>query len=523
MTGRTHSVAQRLLSALVAIPMLLLFVLPGNVGACDGNYSAADIQQWLEDEIAATHPSVSSPPSVALNADTHQIVIEDFVLDMRGEELGLSYVRLTADGTTTVEVAGELDLLGKKPRFGANVTFGFTGPDGPLDVTGITDAEVAGSSLSLDAASLDAIEDAVNTFILKSGLSISAPDGAVLQTIDIVDEGEGPRLKTTWSDGGPFYLDAAEIEEALDEMAETLATKADNYLSAETPDWAILVEFADSELRLAAEFTIFGVEVHLTGLDVGFTDLAASFAGARLSLNGAYIDFSGDATLKCRNHQPVITLTDFTLVDASPGLQKLIDACESHEATLLELLNELIASIIDASGLRCACATLESVYFAEGTLVTEEAADQTVDISLIAGWNMVSVPLEPDDLSVDAIFPDVEAVYTWNPSTKSYVVPDTIDPTKAYWVAVVTDRTIPITGTPVNGWQQDVAAGWNMVGSVEPGTVDFDEPDDDPDGGVEGFAYWWDPATKSYQNVTVIDPTRGYWVAATEACCLIVE
>jgi hypothetical protein len=64
---------------------------------------------------------------------------------------------------------------------------------------------------------------------------------------------------------------------------------------------------------------------------------------------------------------------------------------------------------------------------------------------LKAGWNMVSVPRElpPGKNTVAEIFEgEIVAIYTWNPTAKSYVVPATVEPNCGYWVAVTEDKTI---------------------------------------------------------------------------------
>ena len=147
-------------------------------------------------------------------------------------------------------------------------------------------------------------------------------------------------------------------------------------------------------------------------------------------------------------------------------------------------------------------------------------------LHLKTGWNMVSVPLELADNRQSIVFPTakVDAVYTWDPDGKCYVVPgDTpgIQPERGYWVAVSEDTLLTLTGTPVCGWEDsDIHEGWNMSGSTFVTQCCFAEPCDCPDGSVEGFAYTWDPASKSYSYCTTIEPGKGYWVAATSDCSL---
>jgi len=151
----------------------------------------------------------------------------------------------------------------------------------------------------------------------------------------------------------------------------------------------------------------------------------------------------------------------------------------------------------------------------DGFTVTEVE----IQLSLKAGWNMVSVPVTPQDTSAASVFAGTEVVYTWNPTTKSYYPPTEVEPDKGYFVAVLSDMDILVSGVPVYNWTTDITAGWNMSGSVFD-TVSFTDPQDNPDGSVEAFAFWWNPVTKSYDLVTTIDTKKGHWIAATQNCTL---
>ncbi|MCJ7575497.1 MAG: carboxypeptidase regulatory-like domain-containing protein [Dehalococcoidia bacterium] len=144
-----------------------------------------------------------------------------------------------------------------------------------------------------------------------------------------------------------------------------------------------------------------------------------------------------------------------------------------------------------------------------------------IQLSLKAGWNMVSVPLALADDSISEVFPGVAGIFTWNATSRSYYVPMVIEPEKGYWVAVTENTTITINGTPVDTWTTDIKAGWNMIGSVTTNSSIAD-PNDDPDGSVISTAYWWDPVSKSYILTTDIEPGKGYWVASQNDCTLIL-
>jgi len=153
---------------------------------------------------------------------------------------------------------------------------------------------------------------------------------------------------------------------------------------------------------------------------------------------------------------------------------------------------------------------------AEDSATTGEApATQPLILDLEVGWNLVSVPLVMPDMSVSTLFPTVQAVYGWDAVARTYTVPDEIHPAMGYWIAMAEAETVILEGTPVETWTEPVGAGWNLIGSAHGGLVDFSQPDDAPDGSVEGMAYRWDASAKSYVFTSSITPGTGYWIAAT--------
>lgn len=82
---------------------------------------------------------------------------------------------------------------------------------------------------------------------------------------------------------------------------------------------------------------------------------------------------------------------------------------------------------------------LASILLSIGTVMAQEQLDIKV------GWNMVSVPTSQDGKTVSESFGDIEALYWWNPTTKSYEFlgdNDIVEDTKGYWLASSIERTI---------------------------------------------------------------------------------
>jgi len=135
---------------------------------------------------------------------------------------------------------------------------------------------------------------------------------------------------------------------------------------------------------------------------------------------------------------------------------------------------------------------------------------------------VVSLPVIPEDNSVEAVFPGAIAVYTWNATAKSYEMPTNIEIGKGYWVAVAEDTNITVSGEPMYDITMNLTAGWNMIGSVMC-DVSIENLEDEPEGSVLSTVYWYDPVTRSYNAVEIIEPAKGYWVAATQNCTLTIR
>ena len=100
-------------------------------------------------------------------------------------------------------------------------------------------------------------------------------------------------------------------------------------------------------------------------------------------------------------------------------------------------------------------------------------------------------------------------------------MPTEVEPHRGYWVAVMSDTIITVSGVPIYSWTAEMTAGWNLIGSVYQ-AVDFSAPDTTPPGKVEPFSFRWAP-TSGYTLETTIEPRMGHWVAATQDCLLTLS
>jgi len=154
--------------------------------------------------------------------------------------------------------------------------------------------------------------------------------------------------------------------------------------------------------------------------------------------------------------------------------------------------------------------------------------EEALSLTLTPGWNMVSVPLLLENTSPDAVFPAAEgvvAVYEWDPDDTCYVPPDSIAPTRAYWVAVTELTTLPLTGLALKSYVVDLTPGWHMLGSVWLG---------EEGGAVSRFsgapplvmrlpAYELDSGGAGYLSTSGVETGAGFWLSVDGSCTVQVS
>ena len=171
-------------------------------------------------------------------------------------------------------------------------------------------------------------------------------------------------------------------------------------------------------------------------------------------------------------------------------------------------------------------------------------------LKLNPGWNLVSIPGEPEDSDINVLIPadrtDIKAVITYDPtvSTKwlsarrgadgafTGTLKD-ISSSRAYWVE--TDSFMPL---PVNIPKQrpgspgvlptiEIAAGWNLVPILD---MDGDFLLDDDDklpvetyfAGLEGLrAYTFNTIVNRWERAMEVQIGKGYWVYADSAGVIV--
>ncbi len=88
-------------------------------------------------------------------------------------------------------------------------------------------------------------------------------------------------------------------------------------------------------------------------------------------------------------------------------------------------------------------------------------------ISLVRGWNLVSIPVHSPSGSPNSIFPGVLAgPYGIDAFSSSFFYAERVEPGQGYWVFSLDDVILPVVGVRVDSYSRPVARGWNLIGAT---------------------------------------------------------
>lgn len=253
---------------------------------------------------------------------------------------------------------------------------------------------------------------------------------------------------------------------------------------------------------------VFGTAVGATdGVDDGVDSLApptppSGTFDARLRIVGTN-DFMRDV------RAPVMTSAEWTLVVQSSGSAIVIswDSALLPPDGSLRLFEE--GGSVDQD-----MRTTQNVLLPGGaTLTIRHALDVARTVNLRSGWNMVSLPVAPDDRTYGAVFPTSigETLYRFS---GSYVPPTggIMEPGSAYWLRFPSAVDRDIRGQELETVTLSLDAGWNMV--APPGCSMPASHLIDGDLTLSGTLFGF---LGVYALTNEMLPGGGYWIRASRA------
>jgi hypothetical protein len=164
---------------------------------------------------------------------------------------------------------------------------------------------------------------------------------------------------------------------------------------------------------------------------------------------------------------------------------------------------------------------------------------QTVHLS--PGWNLISLPLEPQPAATASVLSSLEGsydvVYGWDASAGSYRSffgaggnLDRLDETMGFWVRMKDEATLSVVGEALGPVQIPLVEGWNLIGYPWHTPLPPQEALASIDGDYD-IVYGWDPSTGSWLSYNPglghatlkdMEPGQGYWVYASRDSVLTI-
>ncbi len=145
----------------------------------------------------------------------------------------------------------------------------------------------------------------------------------------------------------------------------------------------------------------------------------------------------------------------------------------------------------------------------------KETAFPNISVPIIvkAGWNLVSLPVNVQDVSVQNIFPtSISPAYAYK---NRYSVEDTIKRCDGYWLKFAEDDTVWIDGQKKYIDTIYLNQGWNIIGSSFR-KVSINDIQTIPSDIIGSNYYTYEPDV-GYSIADTIEPGKAYWIKAKQA------
>jgi hypothetical protein len=179
----------------------------------------------------------------------------------------------------------------------------------------------------------------------------------------------------------------------------------------------------------------------------------------------------------------------------------------------------------------------EEVYGTAGVTLKEQGQSDQFEMSLVEGWNLISIPLQMDNNSINAVFTNAsneDVLFSYDGGgwiTTTYYSGygwdgdfETIELDKGYWYGANSAYTVTIEGTEAGTRNVPITTGWNLIGYTRQNESGLDDLIPNASNEDVLFAYEGRWITATYYSgygwdgeLNKMEPGKGYWYGANEA------
>ena len=170
-------------------------------------------------------------------------------------------------------------------------------------------------------------------------------------------------------------------------------------------------------------------------------------------------------------------------------------------------------------------------------LCSAGSAQSAATISLVQGWNLVSLPVQPSSTAIATVLSGIAGSYevVWaypNQALKIYDPSDTagstlttMQPGNGYWIKMTSAKTLSVSGTAPPS-SVTLLSGWNLVGYNGPSLTVSASSEGLSALGTNLNVLWgypspsqgwqfYDPTNSGSSTLTQLCPGAGYWIEVT--------
>ena len=170
---------------------------------------------------------------------------------------------------------------------------------------------------------------------------------------------------------------------------------------------------------------------------------------------------------------------------------------------------------------------IDGVYGESNAFHVDNVVTSTFQIQVHTGWNLISIPLVPEDTNIDSIFSSIAGNYSvvwtttstggWKSSNQAFGKLTDITVDKGYLIYMTAPDTLVIEGTEPTSTTIDLVSGWNLVGYPSQTTRSIT----DVMSGVSYDVVWtttstggWKSSNQAFGKLTDMSQGNGYMVYA---------
>lgn len=149
--------------------------------------------------------------------------------------------------------------------------------------------------------------------------------------------------------------------------------------------------------------------------------------------------------------------------------------------------------------------------------ITDSTANITSSLSVSAGWNLISLPIQTIKVRKDDLFPTSNS-YAYAYSNNYFVI-DSLYPGAGFWLKFPASQNVQMTGSVVDNLNIQLRSGWNLIGSLN-SSIPVNSLVTNPPGIIQGYIYGYGP---NYYIANNLESGKGYWLKTSSAGTLTLN